>query len=94
MYIQGIYGVAPRWQFGLRYDTLGRTNEITGDIRESFGASDRWTSVLTWTPTEFSRLRLQYSRSDILTIDGVSESFDTIWLQWLLSMGTHGAHRF
>lgn len=94
MYIQGIYGLAPRWQFGLRYDTLGRTNEVTGDIRETFGASDRWTSVLTWTPTEFSRLRLQYSRSDILTIDGVREKFDTIWLQWLLSMGTHGAHRF
>lgn len=94
MYIQGIYGLAPRWQFGLRYDTLGRTNEITGDIRDTFGSSDRWTSVLTWTPTEFSRLRLQYSRSNILTIDGLRENFDTIWLQWLLSMGTHGAHQF
>ena len=94
MYVQGVYGLAPRWQLGLRYDTLGRTNEATGDIRERFEASDRWTSVLTWTPTEFSRLRLQYSRSDILTIDGVREGFDTVWLQWLLSMGTHGAHRF
>ncbi len=94
MYIQGIYGLAPRWQFGFRYDTLGRTNEITGDIRESLGSSDRWTSVLTWTPTEFSRLRLQYSKSDILTIDGGREKFDTLWLQWILSMGTHGAHSF
>ncbi len=94
VYIQGLYGFAPRWQLGLRYDALGRTNEVSGDIRQRFDSSDRWSSVLTWTPTEFSRLRLQYSRSDITTIDGIREEFDTLWLQWILSMGTHGAHNF
>jgi hypothetical protein len=94
LYVQGMYGVAPRWQVGLRYDKLGGTNEITGDAFEPFDASDRLTGVVTWTPTEFSRLRLQYARSDIATVDGAPQAFDGIFLQWLMSLGAHGAHRF
>ncbi len=94
LYAQGIYGFAPRWQLGLRYDVVGLTNEVSGDIRRNFGSSDRWTGVLTWTPTEFSRFRMQYSRSDILTYEGVREDFDTVWLQFLMTLGAHGAHRF
>jgi hypothetical protein len=94
LYVQGLYGFAPRWQIGLRYDMLGETNEITGDVRERFAQSDRLTGVLTWTPTEFSRLRLQYARSDIAAVGGSEQSFDSIWLQWLMSLGAHGAHRF
>lgn len=94
LYVQGIYGFRPRWQFGLRYDALGLTNKMTGDIRGSLDASDRWTAALTWTPTEFSRLRMQYSYNDILTAAGTAETFNTVWLQFLMSLGTHGAHRF
>ena len=94
IYVQGIYGFRPRWQFGLRYDALGLTNQVTGDIRESLDASDRWTAALTWTPTECSRLRMQYSYNDILTAAGTAETFNTVWLQFLMSLGTHGAHRF
>ncbi len=94
LYVQGLYGFRPRWQVGLRYDALGLTNRVTGDISERFDASDRWTAVLTWTPTEFSRFRMQYSYNDIVTEDGVNETFDTVWLQFLMSLGTHGAHQF
>ena len=27
-YLQGLYGIAPRWQVGLRYDKVGLTNEL------------------------------------------------------------------
>jgi hypothetical protein len=94
LYVQGIYGFAPRWQVGLRYDVLGKTNEVTGGISVDFPSSDRWTSVLTWTPTEFSRLRVQYARDDIWTADGAREQFDSFWLQFLMSIGAHGAHAF
>lgn len=94
LYAQGIYGFAPRWQIGLRYDVLGLTNKATGGVGASFDSSDRWTGVLTWTPTEFSRFRVQYSESDILTFDGSRESFTTVWLQFLMTLGAHGAHRF
>jgi hypothetical protein len=94
LYVQGTYGFAPRWQAGLRYDVLGLTNEISGDVNESIDSSDRWTGALTWSPTEFSRFRMQYSYSDILTQAGEREKFNAIWLQFLMSMGTHGAHDF
>jgi hypothetical protein len=94
LYVQGVYGFRPRWQLGLRYDVVGLTNELTGDINESFDASDRWTAALTWSPTEFSRLRMQYSHNDLVTGDGNAESFNTFWMQFVMSLGTHGAHSF
>ncbi len=94
LYVQGTYGFLPRWQVGLRYDALGLTNKVTGDISESFGSSDRWTAALTWTPTEFSRFRMQYAHNDILEESGTRESFNTFWLQFLMSLGSHGAHSF
>ena len=93
-YLQGVYGVAPRWQMGLRYDALGTTNKIRGAARMDFDESDRWTLVLTWVPSEFSLFRLQYASSDILVEPGEHEKFDAFWLQFLLSLGTHGQHKF
>jgi hypothetical protein len=92
LYVQGMYGILPRWQVGLRYDTLGLTNEVSGG--DKFDSSDRWTVALSWVPTEFSLLRLQFERADIALEEGGSESFNTFWLQFLVSMGAHGAHKF
>lgn len=94
LYAQALYGLFPRWQMGLRYDLFGLTNEVSNGRNESFGSSDRWTANLTWTPTEYSRLRLQYAYNDILTEPDNQEKFSTVWLQFLMSLGTHGAHRF
>lgn len=96
IYIQGVYGIAPRWQVGLRYDNVGLTTnklESGGNTLRKWDHSDRWTAALTWIPTEFSRLRLQYARADI-SIDGDREKFDYVYLQFLMSLGTHGAHKF
>jgi len=95
-YLQGWYGFAPRWQFGVRYDALGSTNKVTGTGGgEGFGKSDRWTAALTYRPSEFSLLRLQTATADIVTVeDGVSEDFDYVYLQYILSLGSHGAHKF
>jgi len=94
-YLQGIYGIAPRWQVGLRYDTVGMTNKLEsgGRLLKDWNSSDRWTAAVTWTPTEFSRLRLQYATAD-LSLDGQREDLDYVYLQYILSLGTHGAHKF
>ena len=94
LYVQGVYGFAPRWQLGVRYDVLGLVNEAKGAVDVSLDSSDRWTGALTWTPTEFSRFRMQYSHSDILSPNGNREQFATVWLQFLMTLGAHGAHRF
>jgi hypothetical protein len=93
-YVQGVYGLFPRWQLGMRYDVLGPTNRISGSERISFEESDRWTLALTWVPSEFSLFRLQYAHNDILVEPGERERFDAFWLQFLLSLGTHGQHNF
>lgn len=95
LYIQGLYGIAPRWQAGLRYDVVGLTNKLesSGNTLREWDDSDRWTAALTWSPTEYSQLRLQYSRADI-TVDGQSNDFDYVYLQYIMSLGSHGAHRF
>ncbi len=46
--------------------------------------------MLDWSPSEFSRLRAQYNR-DNSRLNGT----DNQWtLQYILSMGSHGAHLF
>ena len=95
LYVQGWYGIAPRWQLGLRYDVLGLTNKVSGSESADFDSSERWTAALTWSPTEFSRFRLQWATADILTNDeGDKEDFNYLYLQYILSLGTHGAHSF
>ncbi|NEX23071.1 TonB-dependent receptor [Thiorhodococcus mannitoliphagus] len=94
LYAQAIYGVAPKWALGLRYDVLGLTNEVSGDRDESYGSSDRWTVDLTWSLSEFSQLRAQYARNDILVAENEREHFDAFYLQFIVSLGSHGAHSF
>jgi hypothetical protein len=95
LYAQALYGIAPKWTLGLRYDVLGLTNQVSGGPQDSdFGSSDRWTLGLTWKLSELSLLRAQYARNDILVEPGVRERFDAFYLQFLVSMGSHGAHSF
>lgn len=100
VYVQGVYGIAPRWQIGARYDGVGLTNHV-GD--HSPGASRRYTGMLSFAPTEFSRLRLQYAYGDILAaevenlveLEGTErEDFHQIFLQFIVGLGAHSAHAF
>ena len=94
MYIQGVYGIAPRWRAGLRYELAGMTNEhIDNGVTEKHDSSNRITANLTWQPTEFSKLRLQASQSRLALEDG-KENFRQVYLQYQLALGAHGAHRF
>jgi hypothetical protein len=67
---------------------------VRGAVSESYGSSDRWTADLTWDLTEYSRLRAQYARADILVAPDERERFDAFYLQFLMSLGAHGAHTF
>ncbi|MBP9605296.1 MAG: porin, partial [Chromatiaceae bacterium] len=74
---------------------LGLTNEVSGGGEQaSFGSSNRWTLDLTWKLSEFSLLRAQYAKNDILVEPGERANFDAFYLQFLVSMGSHGAHGF
>jgi hypothetical protein len=93
-YAQAVYGFAPRFTLGLRYDVTGMTNRIEGgEETESYGDSRRWSANLTFNPTEFSRFRVQYTRGD-LSVGGAREKYDQVYVQFQMSLGAHGAHRF
>jgi hypothetical protein len=93
-YAQAVYGFAPRFTLGVRYDVAGLTNRIeAGAETESFDDSRRFSANLTFNPTEFSRLRVQYTRGDV-AVGGAREKYDQVYVQFQMSLGAHGAHRF
>ncbi|SEQ04614.1 hypothetical protein SAMN05421693_11517 [Ectothiorhodospira magna] len=97
LYIQGLYGIAPRWQLGLRAEALGLTNEnalVEDDGFASFGTSYRYAGNVTFRPTEFSMLRGQVNRSDFATDNGEDGDGWSFMLQFQMALGVHGAHQF
>jgi hypothetical protein len=84
-YLQAVYQPIPRWRFGTRFDRL------SGDSLFGTKVDDpkRFGLMTDWSNSEFSRLRLQYTRDET----GVAS--DNQWgLQYILSIGAHGGHSF
>jgi hypothetical protein len=89
-YSQVLWGFTRRWVAGFRGEW------VNGDAG-SYDAWDRFRGErfrlapnLTFYPTGFSKLRLQYNLDD-------GERFGTehsVWLQFEFLLGTHGAHKF
>jgi hypothetical protein len=88
-YLQASWGYKPGHVLGLRLDRVGGDQ---GDLQDPTLAP-RWrlSPALTWFPTEFSKLRLQYNfdRSDAFRHDEHS-----LWLQLEFLLGAHAAHKF
>lgn len=93
-YVQGIYQFAPYWRVGLRTERLdtgtvdyGRNN---GNLLRPDYAPTRNALMLDYNPSEFSRIRLQIaqdkSRQDVTD--------NQIFLQYQMSLGAHGAHKY
>ena len=93
-YLQGVYQFMPYWRAGARYDRLD-PGHIDYGSNASFLAApafhpERYTLMLDYTPSEFSRIRLQVAQSK--TQSGVTDN--QLFLQYILTMGAHGAHKF
>lgn len=95
-YAQLVYHFQPRWRVGLRYDQLEADNSgsdavVLGEagLDDEGHTPSRSSLMLDYRHSEFSRLRLQYNKDDS------SEDPDQqITLQYVMSLGAHGAHRF
>lgn len=88
-YMQVLWGFHRRWVAGLRGDTL--QGDDTAAVSDPM-TTQRWriSPNLTWYPTEFSKFRLQYNHDEL----ELSQSEESIWLQFEFLIGTHGAHKF
>jgi hypothetical protein len=93
LYVQGLYGIASRWTLGGRLDVIGLTNRQEAPFGIiDFGRSTRYSAALTFNPTEFSRLRVQYNAGRVRA--GNQVRVNQVFVQFQMSLGTHGAHRF
>jgi hypothetical protein len=92
-YAQAIYQPFPRWNFGARLDRLSAdTPDLAWagtPLYPAGGDPTRYSLMVDWSNSEFSRLRLQYNH------DRASETTDRQFgLQYIFSIGAHGAHSF
>jgi hypothetical protein len=93
LYLQGLYQI-DRWRIGARYDVLSIFKDIykLAGEEEDFGDNPyRLTGSLEFNPTEFSRLRLQYTYDKSA---GDGKENNEVFLQLILGIGAHGAHSF
>lgn len=94
-YLQASYGIAPRWSLASRYDVNGASNELTvAGTNTEFKQSSRLGVSLAFSPSEFSRLRLQATQGTIYDNAGTETELKQVFLQYTHSLGTHGAHKF
>ncbi len=93
-YVQGVYQFMPTWRIGARYDWLdpGQVDYSANSIylaNPSF-RPERATAMIDWTPSEFSRLRLQYAQAKLRP--GITDN--EFFVQYILTLGAHGAHKY
>jgi hypothetical protein len=92
-YVQGVYQFRPRWRVGIRYDRLSADNDV-GPLPIATPLTDahdpsRITGMIDFSNSEFSRFRMQVSE------DKSQPRSDTVFgLQYVFSLGAHGAHQF
>jgi hypothetical protein len=94
LYSQLVWGFKKGWVVGIRGDYLDMEESAftADDTRQSRA---RISANLTWYPTEFSKIRLQYNH-DFLEENAflASRDVDSIFLQFEFILGAHGAHKF
>ena len=94
LYSQVLWGFKKGWVAGIRGDYLHMQESAFTDD-ETRQSRSRISANLTWYPTEFSKLRLQYNH-DFLeeNVFFASREADSIFLQFEFILGAHGAHKF
>ncbi len=89
-YTQLVYGLSSRWNAGLRYD-YATGNAGANDASDPFrGERYRFSPELTFLPSEFTKIRLQYNFDH-------GEAFgraSSLWMRLDFGLGAHAAHKY
>jgi hypothetical protein len=100
-YAQGVYQFMPMWRVGYRYDRLNSGSVKLGQVDSgALSAADfpiysrynptRNSLMFDFNPSEFSRLRLQFANDK----SRLGATDNQVFLQYIMSLGAHGAHNF
>lgn len=94
LYSQLLWGFHYRWAAGLRFEYATGSGPSVGGRENDPNRADRYrvSPLVTWNPTEFSRLRLQYNYDHADWLDDPDQS--TVWLGLEILFGQHPAHRY
>ncbi|MCT7942473.1 hypothetical protein [Shewanella holmiensis] len=90
-YVSSVYQFSPNWSAGLRYGEVD-THEAHGDHLDSQKLKETELS-LAWHHSHFSTVRLQYTNQKGTNFDGFEDD-NIITLQYVMTLGAHGAHQF
>ena len=94
LYSQVLWGFKKGWVAGIRGDYVHMQDSMFTD---DLDRQPRWrlSANLTWYPTEFSKIRLQYNQDFLEQNFFLStQQVESIFLQWEFILGSHGAHKF
>jgi hypothetical protein len=99
LYAQVAARVNQLWRMGLRYDLLMQNDVLVGGVDQHMPSNlTRYSAMIEYSPTEFSRLRLQFDRDlsrYVQSSGGWSrQPYTQVILQANLTIGAHGAHAF
>ena len=87
-YAQLTWGIKPRVVLGLRGEFVNA--DAGAYVSPERGDRSRWSPNVTWYPSEFSKIRLQYNYDNRTGI-GRDHS---VWMQFEFLLGAHAAHKF
>ncbi|WP_150107585.1 TonB-dependent receptor [Pedosphaera parvula] len=90
MYSQVLWGFKPHWVAGLRGEYVNGDAGAFDPFDPFRGERTRVSPNMTWFPSEFSKIRLQYNFDNGEFI-GQQHS---VWMQVEFLLGAHGAHKF
>jgi hypothetical protein len=90
-YLSSVYQFTPSWSAGVRYGEAD-TQELHGDHFHGQKLKESEVS-LAWHSSHFSTVRFQYTNQKGTNFDGIED--DNIFtIQYIMSLGAHGAHQF
>lgn len=95
-YVQSVAQFMPHWRAGLRYDQLdsgtanvGATN--AANVISNYGYTPkRTTLMMDYSPSEFTRVRVQLAQDE----SRQSLADKQFFVQYVMSLGAHGAHSY
>lgn len=95
-YVQSVAQFMLHWRAGLRYDQLDSGTANVGaanaaNVISNYGYTPkRTTLMMDYSPSEFSRVRLQFAQDE--SRQGLADK--QFFVQYVMSLGAHGAHSY
>lgn len=83
LYAQLVFRFHKLWRMGARWDWLNGNDSL-----------NRYSFMVDYNPTEFSRIRLQYNLNRFTFLEEERRNYSEFMVQFNLAIGAHGAHSF